>query len=90
MAAVTLQTGCICSTLPEQIIHLREKNIAGPTERSRRRLAAYASSREGPAFFDEDDVCAGNRNFVTACLNRYAAAIRRPLRGQYLNNAKLS
>ena len=40
-------------------IHLREKNIAGPTERSRRRRAAYASSREGPAFFDEDDASAG-------------------------------
>ena len=40
-------------------IHLREKNIAGPTERSSRRWAAYASSREGPAFFDEDDASAG-------------------------------
>ena len=54
-------------------IHLREKNIAGPTERSSRWLAAYSSSMEGPAFFDEDDVCAGNRSFATACLNRYGA-----------------
>ena len=37
--------------------------------------------REGPAFFDEDDVCAGFRIFDTACLNchhqKSRAAVRR-------------
>ena len=31
-----VQTGYIATTFPAQSIHLREKNIAGPTERSRR------------------------------------------------------
>ena len=34
---VTVQTGCAESTSPAESIHLREKNIAGPTERSRKR-----------------------------------------------------
>ena len=33
---VTVQTGCAKSTSPAESIHLREKNIAGPTERSRK------------------------------------------------------
>ena len=33
---VTVQTGCAESTSPAESIHLREKNIAGPTERSRK------------------------------------------------------
>ena len=40
----------------QQIIHLREKNIAGPTEKSKTRKR-FLVRREGPAFFDEDDVC---------------------------------
>jgi len=34
--AVTVQTGCTKSTSPAASIHLREKNIAGPTERLRK------------------------------------------------------
>ena len=64
----------------EQSIHLREKNIAGPTERSAMHMHCLAR-REGPAFFDEDDVCAGFRIFDTACLNchhqKSRAAVRR-------------
>ena len=41
-----------------QSIHLREKYIVGPTERSKKR-ELFSARREGPAFFDEDDVCAG-------------------------------
>ena len=41
----------------QQSIHLREKNIVGPTERSK--CFSILSSMKGPAFFDEDDVCAG-------------------------------
>ena len=33
---VTVQKGCTNSMSPAESIHLREKNIAGPTERSRR------------------------------------------------------
>ena len=40
----------------QQIIHLREKNIVGPTEKSKTRKR-FLVRREGPAFFDEDDVC---------------------------------
>ena len=32
----TVQAGCACIPFPEQSIHLREKSIAGPTERSSR------------------------------------------------------
>ena len=63
-----VQTGCSCTSFPAQSIHLREKNIAGPTERSAMHMHCLAR-REGPAFFDEDDVCAGFRIFDTACLN---------------------
>ncbi len=36
--------------------HLREKNIAGPTERSRMGgLSPAQARRAGAAFFDEDD-----------------------------------
>ena len=42
----------------QQSIHLREKNIAGPPERSAMHMHCLAR-REGTAFFDEDDVCAG-------------------------------
>ena len=50
---------------PAESIHLREKNIAGPTERSRKggELPAQAR-RAGPAFFDEDDVDAGSGNIA--------------------------
>ena len=43
----------------QQNIHLREKNIAGPTERSSKggMPPLLIARREGPAFFDEDDVC---------------------------------
>ncbi len=51
-----------------QSIHLREKNIAGPTERSAMHMHCLAR-REGPAFFDEDDVCDGLWNSVAARLN---------------------
>ena len=54
---VTVQTGCSSSSLTAQSIHLREKNIVGPTERSKN-AKHFSSSKEGPAFFDEDDVCA--------------------------------
>ncbi len=53
---VTVQTGCSRSSLTAQSIHLREKNIVGPTERSKN-AKHFSSSKEGPAFFDEDDVC---------------------------------
>ena len=43
----------------QQNILLREKNIAGPTERSSKggTPPLLIARREGPAFFDEDDVC---------------------------------
>ena len=57
---VTVQTGCSCCSLSAQSIHLREKNIAGPTERSSKggMPPLLIARREGPAFFDEDDLCA--------------------------------
>ena len=33
MRLKSVQTGCSYSSIPEQSIHLREKSIAGPTER---------------------------------------------------------
>ena len=38
---VTVQTGCYCITFPAQSIHLREKSIAGPTERSKSAQALF-------------------------------------------------
>ena len=38
----------------QQSIHLREKNIAGPSLRDQQ-CCALLSSQIGPAFFDEDD-----------------------------------
>ncbi len=35
---VTVQTGCAWRLKTAQSIHLREKNIAGPTERSKTRM----------------------------------------------------
>ena len=52
----------------QQIIHLREKNIAGPTEKSKTRKR-FLVRRGGPAFFDEDDVCSGLRTCGAVCLN---------------------
>ena len=50
---------------PAENIHLREKNIAGPTERSRKGGEPPAQARRaGPAFFDEDDVDAGSGNIA--------------------------
>ena len=59
---VTVQTGCSCCSLSAQSIHLREKNIAGPTERSSKggMPPLLIARREGPAFFDEDDLCAAS------------------------------
>ena len=48
----------------QQSIHLREKSIAGPTERSR--ASPPAKLEEGLALFDEDDVCAGMLSFAAA------------------------
>ena len=36
---------------------------------------AFLARREGPAFFDEDDACAGFRISVTAGLNYYMASL---------------
>ena len=46
----------------QQSIHLREKNIADPTERSSKggMPPLLIARREGPAFFDEDDLCAAS------------------------------
>ncbi len=55
----------------QQSIHLREKNIAGPSLRDQQ-CCALLSSQIGPAFFDEDDVCAGLGSCLAACLNCYA------------------
>ena len=69
--AVTVQTGCIHSSLyRRQIIHLHKKNIVGPTERSKMRKH-FLARKAGPTFFDEDDVCAGNLHSGEACLNCY-------------------
>ena len=48
--------------------HLREKNIAYPTERPKM-LLHFLARKEGYAFFDEDDPCADLWDFGTACLN---------------------
>ena len=54
---VTVQTvASHSSSIRQQIIHLREKNIVGPTERSQHACMLQAH-RVGPTFFDEDDVC---------------------------------
>jgi hypothetical protein len=42
----------------QQSIHLREKNIAGPSLRDQKSFI-FLSSQKGPAFFDEDDVGVG-------------------------------
>ena len=55
----TVQSDCSYISQPTQSIHLREKNIAGPTEKSQMRKHLLVH-REGPAFFDEDDLCAGS------------------------------
>ena len=49
-------------------MHLREKNIAGPSLRDQQ-CCALLSSQIGPAFFDEDDVCAGLGSCLAACMN---------------------
>ena len=36
-----------------------------------KKALAFLSLQKGPAFFDEDDVCAGLRNSVAARLNRH-------------------
>ena len=65
---VTVQTGFSYVTLPEQSIHLREKQKRVlPCEI--KKALAFLSLQKGPAFFDEDDVCAGLRNSVAARLN---------------------
>jgi hypothetical protein len=46
------------------------KTFAGPSLRDQQ-SESLLSSQKGPAFFDEDDGCAGFRNFVIACLNYY-------------------
>ncbi len=54
---------------PAVNIHLREKSIAGPTERSRNGgLPPAQARREGPALFDEDDAYAGIWSFAAARL----------------------
>ena len=63
-----VQTGWSLCACPAQSIHLREKNIVGPTERPKMRKH-FLARREGPAFFDEDDVCVGFRNQEAARLN---------------------
>ena len=55
-------------------IHLREKNIAGPTERSQNARILQAH-REGPAFFDEDGACTGFINPYAVRLNRYVVPL---------------
>jgi hypothetical protein len=42
----------------QQCIHLREKSIACPTEKSKMRKH-FLVRRVGQALFDEDDACAG-------------------------------
>ena len=42
----------------QQYIHLREKSIVSPTEKSKK-LLLFLVRREGLTLFDEDDVCAG-------------------------------
>jgi hypothetical protein len=44
------QAGCSFTSLPEQSIHLHEKNIAGPTERSENALH-FLSSQERTCVF---------------------------------------
>ena len=61
----------------QQIIHLREKNIAGPTEKSKTRKR-FLVRREGPAFFDEDDVCYRYFIFDTANLNFISFRAKEP------------
>ena len=65
----------------QQSIHLREKSIVSPTERSKTHMR-FLASREGLTLFDEDDVCAGLSNSVAACLNCYlsAAVLLKPRR----------
>ncbi len=59
----SVHAGCRRDRVPAAGIHLREKNIAGLPERSRRAVSRPVQARrEGPAFFDEDGVC---RRFET-------------------------
>ena len=66
----------------QQSIHLREKNIAYPTERSQNALH-FASSRGGYAFFDEDDTLRPAHkprdSLPDLLLRQKAAAKRQPL-----------
>ena len=57
VGGITVQTGCSYTSLLAQSIHLREKNIAGPTGEIKRCECIVLVQRVGPAFFDEDDVC---------------------------------
>ena len=45
-----VQTGCSCTSFPAQSIHLREKNIAGPTERSEDANASSKLAEENLRF----------------------------------------
>ena len=67
------------TSLPEQSIHLREKSIVSPTEKSKMRKHLLVR-REGLTLFDEDDVCAGFRDSDTARLNCFE---------KYIKSAKL-
>ena len=45
----------------QKSIHLREKNIVGPTGEIKNALR-FLVRRAGPTFFDEDDACAGSQD----------------------------
>ncbi len=57
-------------------IHLREKNIVYPTERSRGGKPPTQAHREGYTFFDEDDAYVVILSLITACLNSYPSEYR--------------
>ncbi len=53
--------GCPSTSLRQQCIHLREKNIVGPTGEIKNALR-FLVRRVGTTFFDEDDACAGSQD----------------------------
>ena len=62
-----------CGTGSKASIFVRKTLQVRP--RDQKRECVFIAHRVGPAFFDEDDACAGLWTFVIACLNCCACRI---------------
>ncbi len=72
---VTVQTGCYDSSLTAQSIHLREKSIAGPTERPKG--FSLFGSQGSDQRFSMKMMFASYLRPRTACLNYYNRTLNR-------------